>query len=110
MFYIIVIANVFMAAIAQMLLKKGAMLPHTSFIKEYLNPWVIGGYVLMGISLLVNIFAMAHGVQIKEISIIESLSYLFVPCLSWMLFKEEITLRKGISIGIIIVGIVIFFW
>ena len=99
-----------MAAIAQMLLKKSATLSHSSFIKEYLNPWVIGGYALMGISLIVNIFAMTHGIQIKEISIIESLSYLFVPCLSWMIFKESITLRKGISIGIIIVGIVIFFW
>lgn len=110
MFYLIVIANVFMAAIAQMLLKKGATLPHSSFIMEYLNPWVIGGYALMGISLLVNIFAMAHGIQIKEISIIESLSYLFVPCLSWLIFKETITLRKGISIGIIIIGIIVFFW
>lgn len=110
MFYLIVIANVFMAAIAQMLLKKGATLPHSSFIMEYLNPWVIGGYALMGISLLVNIFAMAHGIQIKEISIIESLSYLFVPCLSWLIFKEAITLRKGISIGIIIIGIIVFFW
>ena len=110
MFYIIVIVNVFMAAIAQMLLKKGATLHHSSFIKEYMNPWVIGGYALMGISLLVNIFAMAHGIQIKEISIIESLSYLFVPILSLWLFKETITKRKIAAIAVIIIGIVVFFW
>lgn len=110
MFYLIVIANVFMAAIAQMLLKKGASLSHTSFIKEYMNPWVIGGYALMGISLLVNIFAMAHGIQIKEISIIESLSYFFVPMLSLWLFKETITKRKIAAIAVIIIGIVVFFW
>ncbi|MCQ2074013.1 MAG: hypothetical protein MJY77_02340 [Bacteroidaceae bacterium] len=110
MYYIIVALSVFIAAVAQMLLKKGAMMPHTSIVREYLNPWVIGGYLIMGISLLVNVFAMSHGVKVKEVSIIESLSYLFVPLLSLLLFKEKMTARKIISILIIITGITIFFY
>ena len=51
------------------------------------NKWVIGGYGIMGASLLLNIFCLGHGVQVKEISSIESLSYLFVPMLSWLFFK-----------------------
>ena len=63
----------------------------------------------MGISLLLNVFCMAHGVQAKEISTIESLSYLFVPCLSWFFFKEKITWRKVGAVAVILVGIVTFF-
>ena len=109
MFYFIVILNVFVAAVAQMLLKKGATIKHESFIKEYLNVWVIGGYALMGLTLLVNIYAMSKGIQVKEVSIIESLSYLFIPVLAWIIFKEKITPRKAGAIGIILLGIFIFF-
>ena len=62
-----------------MLLKRGAQEQYPSFIRQYLNLWVIGGYGIMGCSLLLNIFCMSHGVQVKEVSIMESLSYLFVP-------------------------------
>ena len=62
----------------------------------------------MGASLLLNIFCLSHGVQVKEVSIIESLSYLFVPCLSWMFFKERITWRKARAIIVIMVGLMVF--
>ena len=109
MYYIIVILSVLIASVAQMLLKKGATLPHESFIGEYLNRWVIGGYALLGLSLVANIFAMSHGVHVKDVSIIESLSYLFVPLLSLLLYKEKIGWRKIGAIAVIMAGIVIFF-
>ena len=109
MYYVIVIVSVFVASVAQMLLKKGALVKHTSFIFEYINPWVIGGYALMGLSLLANIFAMSKGVQVKEVSSIEALSYLFVPLMAMLCFHEKITLRKIVSILIILIGIFIFF-
>ena len=82
---------------------------HKSFIAEYLNPWVIGGYALLALSLVVNVFAMSKGVRVKEVSIIESLSYLFVPVLSLLFFKERISLRNLLSIVIILAGIAVFF-
>lgn len=109
MYYILVILAVLSAAGAQMLLKKGASKYYDSYIRQYINPLVIGGYCIMGLVMLVNIFAMSKGVQVKEVSVIESLSYLFVPCLSWMIFKESITWQKLIAIGIIILGIFVFF-
>ena len=109
MYYLIVIFSVFMASVAQMLLKKGASIEHSSYIYEYLNPWVIGGYAIMGVTVIANIFAMSKGVQVKEVSIIESMSYLFVPVLSWIVFKEIITLRKAVAIVVIIAGIIVFF-
>ena len=64
----------------------------------------------MGIAMLVNIYAMSKGVQVKEVSVIESLSYLFVPCLRWMIFKEQLSWKKIGAIGLIMIGVVVFLY
>ena len=107
--YFLVILSVFAAACAQMLLKQGARKNYVGFWRQYLNPWVIGGYAIMVCSLVLNIFCMSRGVQVKEVSVIESMSYLFVPCLAFLLFRECITWRKVGAIAIIITGVIIFF-
>lgn len=109
MYIVLVILSVFAAACAQMLLKQGARKGYTPWWRQYLNIWVISGYAVMAGSLVLNIFCMSHGVQAKEVSTIESLSYLFVPGLAFLLFKEQITRRKITAIAIIITGIILFF-
>ncbi len=109
MYYLLVILSVFAAASAQMMLKQGVLQNYIGFWRQYLNPWVIGGYTIMACSLILNIFCMSRGVQVKEVSTIESLSYLFVPCLAFLLFREKITLRKAGAIAVIITGVIIFF-
>lgn len=108
-YYLLVVVSVLAAAGAQMLLKQGARQSYLTFWRQYLNLWVIGGYGIMGASLLLNIFCLSHGIQVKEISIIESLSYLFVPVLSWAFFRESITWRKAGAIAVIMLGVVVFF-
>ena len=108
-FIFLVVVSVFSAACSQMLLKQGARKQYPSFLRQYLNPWVIGGYGIMGASLLLNVFCLSRGVQVKELGGIESLSYLFVPVLSWVFFKEKITWRKAIAIVVIMLGVVVFF-
>lgn len=109
MYYLLVIVSVLSASGAQMLLKQGAKKQYPTLIRQYLNPWVMGGGGIMGASLLLNIYSLGHGVQVKEISIIESLSYLFVPLFSWMFFKERITREKTGAIAIIMLGVAVFF-
>ena len=109
MYKLFVVMAVFAAAGAQLLLKQGARKEFPSFWKQYINPWVIGGYCILGASMLLNIFCLSHGVQVKEVSIMESLSYLFVPCLSWLFFRETISWRKAGAIAVIMTGIVVFF-
>lgn len=106
---LIVILAVFAAACAQMLLKKGATIQYPNVVRQYLNPWVISGYTIMGLVMLVNIWAMSKGVLLKEVGVIEALSYLFVPCLGWMIFREKLSWMKMIAIGVIIIGVIIFF-
>lgn len=109
MYYLLVIVSVLAAAGAQMLLKQGARKQYSSFVRQYLNTWVICGYGIMGCSLLLNIFCLSRGIQVKEIGVVESLSYLFVPLLSWVFFKETITWSKAGAIVVIMVGVVVFF-
>ena len=109
MYIALVIFSVFAAACAQMLLKQGARQGYATFLRQYLNVWVMSGYAIMGGAMLLNIFCLSRGVMVKEVSIIESLSYLFVPILSLIFFKEKITLRKILAIVLIMVGIAIFF-
>lgn len=109
MMYIIVISSVFLAACAQMLLKQGARQQYATWWRQYMNGWVIGGYAILFATMMMNIFAMSRGVQVKEVSIIESMSYLFVPALSFFIFKEKLTWRKILAIAVIITGVIVFF-
>ena len=109
MYYILVISSVFLAACAQMLLKQGARQQYDTWWRQYINGWVFGGYAIMFATMMMNIFAMSRGVEVKEVSIIESMSYIFVPVLSFIFFNERLTWRKVISTGVIIIGIIVFF-
>lgn len=106
---LIALLVVFVSACAQMLLKQGARKGYKPWWRQYMNGWVIGGYTLLFAAIVANIWCMSQGLQLKELSIIESVSYLFVPCLSWCFFRERIAGRKALAIGIIILGVVVFF-
>lgn len=108
-YYCLVVLGVLLAAISQILLKKSALKIHSSFISEYLNPWVVSGYSLLALSLGLDIFAMGHGVLAKEVSSLEALSYLFVPVLCGLCFKEKISNKRMAAIALIMVGVVVFF-
>ena len=77
------------AAFAQMLLKKSAAEKHDSVLREYLNWKVIV-------------------VQIKSGAVTESIGIVEVAVLSAIIFKEKLTPKKVLGIGLIIAGIVIF--
>ena len=107
-YWTVLFLAVVISAASQMLLKKGATKKYDSVIKEYLNPWVIMGYGLMVLSTLCIIFAY-RGVEYKNGSIIESLGHLLIMVLSWLFFKEKITLRKFLGNMLILGGVIIFY-
>lgn len=106
---VIALISVLVAACAQMLLKRSARYEHTRWWRQYVNGWVITGYAVMFITMVVNIWCLHNGLLLKELSVIESLSYLFVPFLSWYIFDEPVSRRKALAIGVIIVGVIVFF-
>jgi len=109
MYYLLAIVDVFVSSFAQMLLKSSSNDYFDSIVREYFNCKVIGAYSLMGVAGILNIYAMNRGLLLKEMSIIETLSYLFIPLLSFVCFREKIGYKKFLSILVIILGIIIFF-
>ena len=107
--YLLVVISTLMGAASQMMLKRSAQQRYASWWREYINGWVIGGYTIMVLSLVVNLLAIHLGVLAQEVSIIECINYLLVPLAAWWVFKEPVTRRKMVAIGVIIVGVIVFF-
>ena len=107
--YLLVIISTIMGAVSQMMLKHSARQNYSAWWREYINIWVISGYSIMVLSLLINLWAIHIGVLAQEVSIIECINYLLIPLAAWLVFKEPITKRKMVAIGIIIVGVIVFF-
>ena len=107
--YLLVVISALMAVVSQMMLKQSARMKHANWWREYLNIWVIGGYTIMVLSLVVNLLAIHLGVLAQEVSIIECINYLLVPLAAWLIFREPLTTRKLMAIAVILIGVVVFF-
>ncbi|MBQ6345548.1 MAG: EamA family transporter [Methanobrevibacter sp.] len=107
-YWISMFLAVFISSVSQMMLKKAANNQYKNIINEYLNIWVIGGYILMVISTICVIYAY-KGIEYKNGAVIESLGYLLIMVLSYLFFNEKITKNKLIGNMIILLGIIIFY-
>lgn len=58
--------SVSVASVSQILLKKSTCKSYDSVIREYLNPWVIGGYGMLFLSMIISIYAYS-GVDYKMV-------------------------------------------
>ena len=109
MTYFFVILGILSCSLSQLLLKKSAKVGHSSKVYEVLNPMVIIAYAVFFCSLLVNIWAMSKGLQLKEMAMLESLGYVFVPFLSFLILKENISRRTIYATFMVILGIAVFY-
>ena len=109
MIYLLVILGIFSCSLSQLFLKKSANREHKSKLFEIINPLVIFSYGIFFCSLLINIWAMSHGLELKELAMLESLGYVFVPLLSYLVLKETISMRTISAIAIILFGIFVFY-
>lgn len=106
-FMVSMFLSVAVASVSQVLLKKSALKVYDNVIREYLNPYVIGGYGLLFCSMLLTVYAYS-GMDYKNGPVIESLGNVFVLVLGYVVFQERISLRKILGIACIMAGIVIF--
>lgn len=109
MIYLFVLIGIFMCSVSQILLKRSANAEHSSRLFEFVNPLVFVAYAVFSVSLLINIWAMSHGLLLKELTILESLGYVFVPFLSYIILKERITKHTVWATSIIILGLIVFY-
>ena len=100
--------SVTIASLSQLLLKKSATKKYDSFLREYLNPYVIAGYGLLFLSLFLTVLAF-RGMDYKNGPVIESLGYVLVLLLSRIFFGERLTKKKIAGTICILIGIMIFY-
>ncbi len=101
--------SVIISSFSQVLLKKSAQKTYSSAIKEYLNPYVIFGYGLMMLSMLLPIVAYKIGLQYKEAPVIEAIGPALVTVLSFFFFKEKLTKKKILGNALVVAGIIVFY-
>ena len=107
-FMIAMFLSVFVASLSQVLLKKSTFWKYESLLREYLNPFVIGGYVLMVLSMLLTVYAYS-GMDYKNGPLIESFGNVIVLMLSYVFFKERISARKLVGMICIMAGVFVFY-
>lgn len=106
MYVAIFFLSVLVASISQVLLKKSAMKQYDYKWGDYLNPYVIFGYGLLLLSMILTVYAYG-GVELKTGPVIESTSYIFVAVLSAIFLKEKINRKKAIGLVVIVVGVIV---
>ena len=106
-FFLLMIFSEIIAASSQMLLKKSAMKEYSSVIREYLNPYVIIGYFMLVMSMVIAIVCYG-GLGYMEVVVMEPINYILVMVFSRLLFNEKITGKKVLGAAFIIGGILVF--
>ncbi len=76
-------------------------------MKEYINTYVIGGYIITAVCMVLMIISY-RGIPYKYGAVIESLAYLYIMIFSKLLLGEKLTKKKVAGNVIIIFGVIIF--
>lgn len=107
-FYIaILIFSVFISAFSQVLLKKSALKTYSSFLREYINFYVIPAYGIYFLAVFLDLLALRK-VPVSFVPVAEASSYVFVLLFGKIFFNECFSKRKIISMILIMAGIIVF--
>ena len=103
----ILVAGVFISSFSQVLLKKSALKQREGLVKEYLNPYVAGAYMLFVLATFMTIYAF-KGIPLSYGPILDATGYFFVTVFGLVFFKEKLNVKKVSGIAVIIAGIIIY--
>ena len=103
----ILLLSVFISAISQVLLKKSALKTYDSPLKEYLNPLVVFAYALFVGTTLLSMIAY-RGIPLSLGPVLEATGYLYITLFGVVIFKEKMTPKKLLALGLILLGIAVY--
>lgn len=107
-FLLLALCSVVIASFSQVMLKLGAGKTYNSKIREYLNIYVISGYGMLFVSMVITVVAYSR-LSYLSVPVVEAVGYVLVPVLSYFIFKEKLSKRKMLGIMFILAGIVIYY-
>jgi len=106
---LIMVCSELLASSSQILLKKSAGITYPDRIREYLNRYVISGYGMLFISMMLTILAYRVSDAYMNVPVLETMGYIFVMVFGRIFFNEAITRKKVLGMCCIFLGIVIFY-
>lgn len=107
LYALVALLGVFVAGIAQVLLKKSANKTYDSPIREYLNPLVIFGYVLFVGSTLLSTYAYKV-IPLSMGPILDATGYIYVTVFGVTIFHEHLNWKKILALVLIVGGIAVY--
>ena len=107
-FLLLALLSVTIASFSQVMLKLGAGKTYSSKIREYLNFYVITGYGMLFVSMVLTIVVYSR-LSYLSVPVVEAVGYVLVPVLSYFIFKEKLSKRKVAGILCILLGVVIYY-
>ena len=107
-FLLLALCSVVIASFSQVMLKLGASKTYNSKIREYLNIYVITGYGMLFVSMILTIVAYKY-LSYLSVPVVEAIGYVLVPVLSYLVFGEKFTKQKKVGILFILAGILIYY-
>ena len=103
----VMVFGVFIASLAQVLLKKSAQAGHENTIREYMNARVILGYGMMIFATFCSVFAYRM-VPISLGMVLDATGYIFVTFFGFYIFKETVTKRRFVALTLVVSGILVY--
>lgn len=103
----LLLLGTFIGAISQVMLKKAAQRHYDAPLAEYLNPLVVGAYVLFVGTTLMGVLAY-RGIPLSMGPVLESTSYLYVTFFGACFFGEKVTPKKLLALALILGGIAVY--
>ncbi len=103
----VMVFGVFIASVAQVLLKKSALDHHESILDEYLNKKVIIGYAMMLFATICSVLAY-RVIPISLAMVLDATGYIFITIFGYFIFKENVTRRRFLALCFIISGIFVY--
>ena len=95
------------SAFAQVLLKKSSRIDYGSKIREYMNIYVISGYGITFLCMVMMIIAF-KGLPLKYGAALESLVYMYIMVLWRIFLGEELTIKRVLGNLMIVCGVCIY--
>lgn len=102
-----ILLGTFISSVTQVVLKKESSKKKNNIFLEYLNAPVIISYTIFALTTLLSVFAY-RGIPLSAGPILEATSYFYITFFGVKVFKEKLTLKKCISLGLIICGIFVY--
>ncbi len=104
---LLLVTGVFIASVAQVLLKKSALIQREIRIRDYLNGYVLLAYALMFGSTLLSLLAY-RALPLSLGMLLDATGYIFVTLFGALFFHEKITKKRLLALGMILSGIVVY--